>query len=63
MVLWNWIIEYYSRDSTGYYNAENAYDKYDKAAASKWGCSVLLKNTATGFSADGITLKLLLTDM
>lgn len=49
--------EYYSIDSTGYYNAENAYDKYDKAAASKWGCSVLLKNTATGFSADGITFE------
>ena len=29
--------EYYSIDSTGYYNVENAYDKYDKAAASKWG--------------------------
>ena len=49
--------EYYSIDSTGYYNVENAYDKYDKAAASKWGCSVLLKNTATGFSADGITFE------
>ena len=49
--------KYYSIDSKGYYNAENAYDKYEKAAAAKWGCSVLLKNTATGFSADGITFE------
>ena len=49
--------EYYSIDSTGFYNEENAYDKYEKAQASKWGCSVYVKNSATAFRADGITFE------
>lgn len=49
--------QYYSVDSTGYYNAENAYDQYEKAAASKWGCATYVKNTAKGFKADGITFE------
>lgn len=49
--------EYYSIDATGYYNAENAYDQYEKAAAAKWGCSTYVKSTATGFQADGITFE------
>ena len=49
--------EYYSADGTGYYNVENAYDQYAKSTASKWGCAVYVKNTATGFSADGIVFE------
>lgn len=43
--------EYYSADQTGYYNTENAYDKYDKQTAAKWGCSTYLQNGAMGFRA------------
>lgn len=49
--------KYYSADETGYYNPENAYDKYDKKTVSKWGCSTYLKSSATGFKADGITFE------
>ncbi len=49
--------QYYSADSTGYYNPENAYDQFDKASASKWGCATYVKESATGFKAEGITFE------
>ena len=52
---------YYSADANGFYNAENAYDKYEKNGGtdkdvSRWGCSVRLYG-ATGFRAEGITFE------
>ena len=49
--------KYYSVDSSGFYNEENAYDKYQKLTAAKWGCSVYVRNTATAFKASGITFE------
>lgn len=49
--------KYYSADASGYYNPENAYDKYDKAIAAKWGVATYVKSTATGFKAKGITFE------
>ena len=49
--------DYYSVDSTGYYNAENAYDQYEKNGVARWGTSVYVKSGATGFIADGITFE------
>lgn len=48
--------QYYSSNG-GFYSAEKAYDKFDKAIASKWGTSVYVKNTATAFRASGITFE------
>lgn len=49
--------KYYSADADGYYNPENAYDKFDKHIASRWGVAVYVKSTATGFRAEGITFE------
>ena len=49
--------QYYSVDSTGYYNAENAYDQYSKNTPSKWGASVYVTGKGTGFRASGITFE------
>lgn len=49
--------KYYSADKNGYYNIENAYDKYEKRTVSKWGCATYLKSGAKGFKADGITFE------
>ncbi len=49
--------QYYSIDSTGYYNPENAYDKYAKGKPSDWGCAVYIKPAATAFRAEGITFE------
>ena len=54
--------KYYSSDASGYYNPENAYDKFYKNGDSgldvaKWGVSVYVKGTATGFRAEGITFE------
>ncbi|MBD5521963.1 MAG: hypothetical protein HDR03_12225 [Lachnospiraceae bacterium] len=49
--------KYYSADSSGYYNSENAYDQYDKNHPSRWGVAVYIKNTATAFRAEGITFE------
>lgn len=49
--------KYYSIDSSGFYNEENAYDKYQKLTAARWGCSVYVKSAATGFKASGITFE------
>ncbi len=49
---------YYSLDSTGYYNVENAHDKYSREIEpSKWGTGVYVKNTAKGFRAEKITFE------
>lgn len=47
--------KYYSVDKSGYYNPENAFDKYEKNIPAKWGCAVLLTKNAVGFRADGVT--------
>lgn len=49
--------KYYSADSNGFYNPENAYDKFDKHIASKWGTTVYLKSKAQAFRAKGITFE------
>lgn len=49
--------EYYSADSTGYYNPESAFDKFEKNAASKWGTAVWIKEAAANFKAEGITFE------
>ncbi len=49
--------KYYSADSTGFYNPENAYDKFEKKTVEKWGCSTYVKASATAFRADGITFE------
>lgn len=48
--------KYYSMES-GFYNAEKAYDQFDKGAPNKWGTSVYVKNSATAFRAKGITFE------
>ncbi len=49
--------KYYSADSTGFYNPENAYDKYAKSIAANWGVTVKVEKTATAFHAEGITFE------
>ena len=49
--------KYYSADGSGFYNPENAYDQYEKKIAAKWGTAVYVKNSATGFRAQGITFE------
>lgn len=48
--------EYYSVDNTGYYNPENAFDKYTKAQPTRWGAALRL-NKANYFKAEGIEFK------
>lgn len=56
--------KYYSVDSTGYYNAERAYDKYQKNEGridpedvDRWGCAVKLNKTANYFKAENIVFE------
>jgi len=49
--------KYYSIDKSGFYNAQNQYDQYEKLTASKWGSSVYVKDSATAFRASGITFE------
>ncbi|WP_284645749.1 pectinesterase family protein [Paenibacillus silviterrae] len=46
--------KYYSAGADGFYNAENAFDKYSKNIVSKWGGTVYLTSTATDFKAQNI---------
>ena len=51
--------KYYSADERGYYNPENAHDKYVKNGDSgknvdRWGLTVYVKPEATAFRAEGI---------
>ena len=48
---------YYSIDGTGYYNEENAFDKYDKGTPSKWGVGTYVKSGASNFKAENITFE------
>lgn len=48
---------YYSADSTGYYNAENATAKTAKNKVENWGATLTLKNTAENFRAKYITFE------
>ena len=46
---------YYSAEpTTGLYDAERAYDKYEKNNAEKWGYAVMVNKTATAFRAENI---------
>ena len=54
--------KYYSADSTGWYNEECAYDKYQKNGGrnenvTRWGVTVNLTKNATAFHAEGITFE------
>lgn len=49
--------KYYSADSSGFYNPENAYDKFDKHSVAKWGTTVYLNSKAQAFRAEGITFE------
>jgi pectin methylesterase-like acyl-CoA thioesterase/lysophospholipase L1-like esterase len=49
--------KYYSIDDSGFYNAENEYDKFDKNGPAKWGASVYVTGNADSFRADGITFE------
>ncbi|MDQ0972352.1 pectin methylesterase-like acyl-CoA thioesterase/lysophospholipase L1-like esterase [Neobacillus niacini] len=49
--------KYYSMGSDGFYNEENAFDKYSKNIASKWGGTVYLTSTATDFKAQNIVFE------
>jgi pectate lyase/pectin methylesterase-like acyl-CoA thioesterase/lysophospholipase L1-like esterase len=46
--------KYYSMGSDGFYNEEEAFDKYSKNIASKWGGTVYLTSKAADFKAENI---------
>ncbi len=49
---------YYSAEpTTGLYDAERAYDKYQKNNAEKWGYAVMVNTGATAFRAENITFE------
>ncbi|MBO5351974.1 MAG: LysM peptidoglycan-binding domain-containing protein [Lachnospiraceae bacterium] len=49
---------YYSTDDvSGLYDAERAYDKYEKNNAEKWGYAVMVTKTATAFRAENIVFE------
>ena len=49
---------YYSAEpTTGLYDAERAYDKYQKNNAEKWGYAVMVGTAATAFRAENITFE------
>ena len=45
---------YYSIDNTGYYNKENAFDKFERNTPNKWGVGTYVKKGADGFKAENI---------
>ena len=47
--------KYYSADKDGFYNPENAYDKFEKNIAARWGVTVYVD--AKSFRAEGITFE------
>lgn len=51
--------QYYSAgpDGDGYYDAQRAFDKYEKHIADRWGTAVRVKPGAVGFRAEGITFE------
>ena len=48
---------YFSADKNGFFDADLAYDKFDKKGVSKWGGATYIKKGADGFCADGITFE------
>ena len=48
---------YYSADKNGYFDAERAYDKFDKKSVAKWGVATYVKKEALFFRAEGITFE------
>ncbi len=48
---------YYSTATDGYYDVEDAFDKYDKGIANRWGTTVRVNTGATGFKAENITFE------
>lgn len=48
---------YYSADLNGYYDAERAYDKFEKKSVAKWGVATYVKKDALYFRAEGITFE------
>ncbi|CAN7303140.1 pectinesterase family protein [Paenibacillus sp. LjRoot56] len=51
--------DYYSAGPDGLYNEDRAFDKYAKGfpGNTRWGATVLLTNTATGFRAESIVFE------
>ena len=49
--------KYYSADQNGWYDEDLAYDKFSKAAVSKWGAATYIKSAARAFRAEGITFE------
>ena len=48
---------YYSADPKGYYDAERAYDKFEKRGVAKWGVATYVQKNAKFFRAEGITFE------
>ena len=49
--------KYYSIDESGYFNTEDAFDKFDKKIPSKWGVGTFVTADAARFRAEGITFE------
>ena len=51
--------KYYSAgpDGNGYYDAQRAFDKFEKHIADRWGTAVRIKPTALAFRAENITFE------
>jgi pectin methylesterase-like acyl-CoA thioesterase len=58
-ITWYYAIgyKYYSIGADGFYSEDTAFDKYSKNTAAKWGGTVYLTNTATGFKAENIVFE------
>lgn len=57
LLTWYYGIGYKYYSSTGYYDAQRAFDKYEKKIADRWGTTVRVNKSATGFRAEGITFE------
>lgn len=57
LLTWYYGIGYKYYSSNGYYDAQRAFDKYEKKIADRWGTTVRVNKTATGFRAEGITFE------
>lgn len=49
--------KYYSAQTSGWYDEEDAFEKFGKNAVQKWGTGTFIKDTASGFRAEGITFE------
>lgn len=57
LLTWYYGIGYMYYSSNGYYDAQRAFDKYEKKIADRWGTTVRVNASATGFRAEGITFE------